>query len=1004
MGAIIGIPTTRVSDLFVRSRLLQQVQYDQRELYRVQTQLSTGYRYQLPSEDPISALRVMSLQRLLERKEQVKSNLETNQSFLTATDSAASHVSEIVSDARAVALSVMGTTSTDDQRAAAAQQIEQAIQQLLDTGNHKFRDRYLFAGSRTDVRPFERDGDLITYLGNENTLLSYSDTDLLFQTNVTGAEMFGALSDAVRGQADLNPALTMDTRLSDLYGGLGVDLGSIAISDGSTVATIDLSSAETIGDVALLIKNNAERLPLNVEITATGLKIQLDAAVGDLSILEVGEGNSAHQLGIYTPIGVGLNPVVGEDLNPALTLTTSLDDITGTYSRAYVRFPSTDNDFILTADTRGEALNGTKIRFLDDPTVTFGNEVVQYDPAAKEITVLIDEGHTLAQHVVDAINTANAAGTLPFTAELDTLDQGDYAGLGLVAVTPPGEWAATTEGGSGEEFDKTSGLQITNAGQTHTIDISEAETVEDLLNILNSSEAGLLAQINESRTGIDIRSRVSGADFAVGENGGVTATQLGVRTFTGETKLADMNFGRGVFDYQSDGQRASATYTSNGLNNDLLLRARNDGSDWNDYELEIYDSGLPPGSETITYDPVNKKISIGIAPGYTTAKDVVDLFAATPGARDDFELVLADEEGNPLNDGSGLVQLGTTSTSGGSAGGVDFLITRADGVTLEFDISGAQTVQDVIDLINNHPDNPPRAPGEQPWLYARLATYGNGIELVDDSLGSGTLTVERTKLSTTAIDLGFIPPGENEAQATSPGSIATTTVASPGPNSNLIVRSRFPTSDANGYRVIFEDTVPGAESFTFDPVNKELRFEIETGVTDANRIITMFQADLAASQRFEIVLDPADGNDGTGFVAATDPLNPPQLSGGEPTTLTGRDVAPLETESVFNALLRLKHGLLENDSYEMERAVQQLDDQLLNFNFVRADLGAKQNGLDILQTRLEDEDVELRSMLSDEHDIDMVEAISSLTGRQMALEAALQATAKMFQLTLLDYL
>ncbi|KKL18921.1 hypothetical protein LCGC14_2470670, partial [marine sediment metagenome] len=34
------------------------------------------------------------------------------------------------------------------------QEISQAIQQLMDTGDRKFRGRYLFAGSRTDVSPF----------------------------------------------------------------------------------------------------------------------------------------------------------------------------------------------------------------------------------------------------------------------------------------------------------------------------------------------------------------------------------------------------------------------------------------------------------------------------------------------------------------------------------------------------------------------------------------------------------------------------------------------------------------------------------------------------------------------------------------------------------------------------------------------------------------------------------------------------------------------------------
>lgn len=72
MGSIIGIPTTRVSDSFVRYRLLSQVQSSQLDLLRIQTQLSTGRRLQIPSEDASAALRIMGLQRLLDARNSFK--------------------------------------------------------------------------------------------------------------------------------------------------------------------------------------------------------------------------------------------------------------------------------------------------------------------------------------------------------------------------------------------------------------------------------------------------------------------------------------------------------------------------------------------------------------------------------------------------------------------------------------------------------------------------------------------------------------------------------------------------------------------------------------------------------------------------------------------------------------------------------------------------------------------------------------------------------------------
>ena len=43
-----------------------------------------------------------------------------------------------------------------------------------------------------------------------------------------------------------------------------------------------------------------------------------------------------------------------------------------------------------------------------------------------------------------------------------------------------------------------------------------------------------------------MRSRLSGADFTIGENGGTTATQLGIRSYNGSTELSAFNRGVGV--------------------------------------------------------------------------------------------------------------------------------------------------------------------------------------------------------------------------------------------------------------------------------------------------------------------------------------------------------------------------------------------------------------------------------------------------------------------------
>lgn len=769
--AIGGIPSTRVSDQYVRQRLLAQVQSNQVELLRLQTQLSTGYSFIYPSENPVAAQRVMALQRLLESKSQIATNLSTTQSYLSTTDSALSQVSSVLNEVTGATLGVIGTTATDAQRASVAQQVQQAILQLIDTANTQYRGRYLFAGSKTGVQPFESlDGNVVSYRGDASRLSSFGSTNLLIDTNVTGAEVFGAISEGVEGTVDLNPALTFETRLADLNGGEGIRLGSIAVSDGSSTRVIDLSQAETIGDVARLIRRSPpEGNTIDVEVGARGLILEI--ASGELTITEVG-GSTAADLGILTKAGSSSQVVVGDDLDPALSGSTRLSDILGARARAVLRPGGGDNDIIVEADHNGEDLNGVTISLVNDDSVHEGGEIAVYDDATRTLTIYIDDGRTTGRQVADAINRAHDldAEAMPFTARMDPLDD-VRGGEGRVfsSTTAP----VVTHDGSGGDFDQASGLRIVNGLYSETIDLSEAVSVEDLLNALNGADIGLLAGINGGATGIDVRTTLSGADFSIGENGGQSATQLGIRTFLAETRLKSLNYGQGVA---------------------------------------------------------------------TEAEGVAD-----------------------------------------------FTVTRSDGYSFEVSVYGAKTIGDVIDRINAALD-----PDGEVAVRARLAASGNGIELVDTSGGTGSLTVTRVNGSDAAIDLGLVEPGQ------------------------------------------------------------------ESRSTDA--------------------------------------------SGGDANVLTGRDVNPQEAGGLFTALVRLEHGLLNNDTQEIERALAMLEEAQTNLTFTRAELGARQNAIETLQTRLDDEGVQLQADLSENHDVDLVQVISDLVARQAALQAALQTMAQTTQLTLLDYL
>lgn len=770
MTSIIPIPAGRSSDQLLASRLLAQVQHAQQDLLRVQSQLSTGRRLLSPSDDAAAALRGIELQRLLERKNQVETNINTSKSYVAATDTALSDLFDQLANLRSTALGAVETIGGEFERQTALEEINRTLDNLLSAANQEFRGRYLFAGTAASTPAFSLEGDFVKYLGNEQSLSTYADLDQLLATSVSGHAVFGGYSQDGLGKVDLNPIITNQTRLSELRGGMGIEKGSFSISDGTYSSVIDISSAETIGDVIHLIEASPpEGRHITARTTANGLQIAIDTAGGgNLTIREVGGSNVAAQLGILNTAGTGTAPVLGGDLDPSLSVTTRLSNVLGVRASAVIAGAGNNNGLVFEATERGADLNGITIQFVDDPGVTKGNETVVYDdsnPGARTLTIHVDAGQSNANDVIAAIENDATASAL-FSVRLDGKDTtaAIQAGTGLIDVAA----AALTTGGSGIEFDQTSGLRVTNGGQTYTLDLSDAVTVGDLLNKFNSLPGGVQAQIVGGA--LQVRSRLSGGDFSIGENGGATATQLGLRTLDYDTNLAALNYGYGI----------------------------------------------------------------------------------------------------------------------ATAEGVDFTITRADGTSLEIDLSGAVTVGDVIDLINTAPGNSDPATR----VVASLAAVGNGIVLTDANASpTGTLTITRSAASEAAYGLGLIAAGAQSATAS-----------------------------------------------------------------------------------------------------------------GSPQVIAGSDVNRQEVKGVFNSLLRLKQAIESDSPGGVQRAVELLDLDLERLGYVRAEVGAKGNSLDVLSDRLAAEKVELQDALSKEVDIDLVEAITNLTTAESALEAALQTIAQTFKMSLLEFL
>ncbi|SER40812.1 flagellar hook-associated protein 3 FlgL [Gracilibacillus ureilyticus] len=111
------------------------------------------------------------------------------------------------------------------------------------------------------------------------------------------------------------------------------------------------------------------------------------------------------------------------------------------------------------------------------------------------------------------------------------------------------------------------------------------------------------------------------------------------------------------------------------------------------------------------------------------------------------------------------------------------------------------------------------------------------------------------------------------------------------------------------------------------------------------------------------------------------------------------------TEKLFEDLTNFAKELREGDDDEaIGNYISLIDDHIDNNVNARADLGARQNRIDLIENRVEEQTVAAKDMMSKNEDADMEKVIMNLTSQEAVHRAALSAGARIIQPTLLDFL
>jgi flagellar hook-associated protein 3 FlgL len=107
---------------------------------------------------------------------------------------------------------------------------------------------------------------------------------------------------------------------------------------------------------------------------------------------------------------------------------------------------------------------------------------------------------------------------------------------------------------------------------------------------------------------------------------------------------------------------------------------------------------------------------------------------------------------------------------------------------------------------------------------------------------------------------------------------------------------------------------------------------------------------------------------------------------------------------VFQVLDALATAIENGDTAKISAGLAQIDAATKRVSMAQVQIGSRASQLEDLTSSLEDSKVSLKSGISNKENVDFAESIINLKTREAAYQAAIQATAKVIQPSLMDFL
>lgn len=267
----------RVTQSMLSTNMLRNLNSSYSKMSKYQDMLTSGRKFTRPSDDPVAAVKGMNYRVQLDKVQQYQRNMNEAESWLDTTDSALDQIGTTLNRVKELIVQAANDTNTPDDRKKIQQEIDQIREQILDVGNTQLGGKYIFAGTKTQTRPFVDNGNgreintELTTVGASGIAPGDGKVEIevfdgiQLTVNTNGApEMFNKISEFLK---DVSAELESPTSSGQAIGNF---LGGIADGTDDTLAKMQANILDVRADVGArmnrveLMKNRLDIQEINV--------------------------------------------------------------------------------------------------------------------------------------------------------------------------------------------------------------------------------------------------------------------------------------------------------------------------------------------------------------------------------------------------------------------------------------------------------------------------------------------------------------------------------------------------------------------------------------------------------------------------------------------------------------------------------------------------------------------------------------------------------------------